>query len=79
MKKLLIVVALVAFYGAGYLVGHSRNLRIANELVTTAANAEGFEGGASIRHASIGVVTNVIITPTHVAVYGSKGSREWYP
>ena len=50
------------------------------------AGVDGAENGDRIRRRALGLesvacgqITNVLIMPDHVTVFGTKGSRSWYP
>jgi hypothetical protein len=66
--------------GLGLAIGWCAHpITVVPALLKAAAQADGFEGGNYIRHAIIGNVTNVMIAPDHVAVAGTKGTRQWWP
>jgi hypothetical protein len=82
MKRILIILACsMACFFWGLHVG-GRDARIARELIDYAASVPTDEtGGKAIRqHPHIGPITNILIKPDCVEVYGKPGhSRIWYP
>jgi hypothetical protein len=58
--------------GLGLAIGWCAHpITVVPALLKAAAQADGF--------AIIGNVTNVMIAPDHVAVAGTKGTRQWWP
>lgn len=51
----------------------------AENLIRAARFAEGEYAGTQLRHVAIGTITNILIAPDHVAVFGREGSRQWFP
>lgn len=62
--------------GVGFKLGERAWCR---QLMLSAVDAEGFSGGARLRHAAIGGITNILIAPDHVEMHGPNGSRLWFP
>ena len=80
MKPILVIVGFMASALCGFQLGKVVQERTEfTRLIEAAASADGLEGGSRIRHSVIGNITNVIVMPDRVMVYGTKGSRSWFP
>lgn len=76
-----VFVALLIFL-AGLVIGElyteHREQAWAENLIRAARLADGEDGAARLRHAAIGSLTNILIAPDHVSIFGRDGSRQWF-
>lgn len=71
---------LVTTFAIGYYVGHHRDLTAVQTIINYAAETQTTQDGgqALLRHPAIGAITNILVEPGRLSVYGRKGSRIWY-
>lgn len=88
MKNIIILSIGLCVASLIFLIGwHERNERATKIMaLISVAGLRGSDNGDAIRRyvlelesAGCGRVTNVIIMPDHVAVFGTKGSSQWWP